>query len=148
MPRTAGMPNILVLENEPLIAAMLDELIGSWGVVVHVARNLGEARVALSLLTLDAALIDFSLGDDERASEIVDVLVERGTPVAFVTGYDHDALEPRHASLPLLRKPFTERELCTLLSLLLGPLENYEAAAGPSARAELVRGILSRARSP
>ncbi len=130
MPQRAGVPNILVIEDEPLIAAMLDELIGSWGIVVHVARNLGEARVALSGLRLNAALIDFSLGHDERASEIIDVLVERGTPVAFVTGYDHDAVEPRHASLPLLRKPFTERELCTLLSLLLGPVENYEAAAG------------------
>jgi DNA-binding response OmpR family regulator len=129
MPGRVGIPNILVVEDEPLIAAMLDELIGSWGVVPHVARNLEEARVALSLLTFEAALVDFSLGDDERASEIIDVLIERGTPVAFVTGYDHDALEPRHASLPLLRKPFTERELCTLLSLLLGPVANCGSRA-------------------
>jgi CheY-like chemotaxis protein len=130
MAARAGLPNILVLEDEPLTAAMLDELIGSWRVVVHVARNLGEARVALSVLNFNAALIDFSLGNNERASEIIDLLVERGTPVAFVTGYDHDALEPRHESLPLLRKPFTEHELWTLLSLLLRPVEDYDAAAG------------------
>jgi CheY-like chemotaxis protein len=122
-------PDVLVLENEPFIAAMLDELIGSWGIEVHIARNLVEARLALSVRIFDAALIDYSLNGDERASEIADALVERGTPLAFVTGYDQDALETRHASLPLLRKPFTEAQLCTLLSLLLGPIEKYESQA-------------------
>jgi hypothetical protein len=46
--------------------------------------------------------------------------LETGVPFAFVTGYD-EPFEARHADVPLLRKPFTSKQLCVLLEKLVGP---------------------------
>ncbi len=124
----AGRPRVLIVEDEALIAQCLDELVGSLGLIVaDLAYNLPSARTAIGTCRFDAALVDQRLGS-ELTTEIVDVLHERGTPVALVTGFDH-ALEPRHSALPLLRKPFTEDQLRALLEDLVGPLQTDQLNA-------------------
>jgi hypothetical protein len=55
-----------------------------------------------------------------HSPEVADLLLQMGTPFAFVTGYDVP-LEPRHADVPLLHKPFTADQLRALLGKLRGP---------------------------
>jgi DNA-binding NtrC family response regulator len=121
-------PRVLIVEDEALIAQCLDELVRSLGwIVADIAHNLSSARTAIGTCRFDAALVDLRLGS-ELTTEIVDVLQERGTPIALVTGYDQ-ALEPRHSAIPLLRKPFTEEQLRALLEDLLGPLQTDQLNA-------------------
>ena len=67
----------------------------------------------------DAVLLDLGL-DGQTSREIADLLIELKIPFAFVTGYTQP-FEPRHASVPLLHKPFTVGQLREVLHALVGP---------------------------
>jgi CheY-like chemotaxis protein len=127
----ARRPRVLIVEDEALIAQCLDELVCSLGLdVAAIAHNLPSARKAIGTCSFDVALVDLRLGF-EVTTEIVDVLQERGTPMAFITGYD-EALEPRHSTVPLLQKPFTDAQLRAVLEGLVGPLQTDEPSAQPN----------------
>jgi CheY-like chemotaxis protein len=110
---------ILVVEDELVIAEMTAEAVVSLGYSVSgIASNLAEARDELDRQNFDAVLLDIGL-DGYQSPEIADVLLERGTPFAFVTAYDEAAV-PRHAQVPLLHKPFGYEKLDVLLKALVG----------------------------
>lgn len=127
----ARRPRVLIIEDEVLIAQCLEELVCSLGLgVAAIAHNLPSARKAIGTCRFDVALVDLRLGS-ELTTEIVDVLQERGTPTAFITGYDR-ALEPRHSAMPFLQKPFTDGQLRAVLEGLVGPLQTDQGCAGNS----------------
>jgi DNA-binding response OmpR family regulator len=110
---------ILIVEDELALAELTAEAIISLGYTVSgIASNLAEGRDELGRRNFDAVLLDIGL-DGHRSREIADVLLERRTPFAFVTAYD-EAAEPRHAKVPLLRKPFDYEQLEVLLKTLVG----------------------------
>jgi DNA-binding response OmpR family regulator len=114
-----GPARVLIIEDQALVAHLMEEVIRDFGFqVAGVAYGLREARTALSSYDFDIVLVDLRLGHDS-ADEIIDALMERGTPLAIVTGFDHP-LEPRHANVPLLHKPFSEGQLFALLTRLVG----------------------------
>ena len=54
--------NILVLEDEPLVAMMLEDELGSMGIyVVGPANNLKSALQLAELSSLDGALLDLNI---------------------------------------------------------------------------------------
>jgi CheY-like chemotaxis protein len=81
--------------------------------------NLVEARRELSSGNFDCVLLDVRLGN-ELTIGVADVPIERDVPFAFVTGYT-EPLEPRHAAVPTLNKPFSPEQLRLLLDHLIGP---------------------------
>ncbi|MGB9042336.1 MAG: response regulator [Pseudolabrys sp.] len=98
-------PRILIVEDERDIALMIEELVREFGYEVSsVARTAAMARLQIAMRNFDCVLLDINL-EGESHPEISDVLLEAGVPFAFVTGYDY-VLEPRHAGVPLLEKPF------------------------------------------
>jgi DNA-binding response OmpR family regulator len=97
---------------------MEDVLSGAGYTVSGIAHNIHSACYEIGLHNCDAVLLDIRLGT-EHSPEIADLLKETGTPFAFVTGYDH-AVAKRHADVPLLRKPFSPRELTSFLDRLVG----------------------------
>jgi CheY-like chemotaxis protein len=112
-------PRILIVEDETLLAEMIAEVIRGLGYVVSgCALNLSKARHELAKQNFDAVLLDIGMLS-QSYSEIADMLQERGKPFAFVTAYN-GALAPRHASVPLLSKPFTIDQLEALLQTLVG----------------------------
>lgn len=114
-----GPARVLIIEDQALVAHLIEEVIRDFGFqVAGVVYDLPEARTALSTYDFDIVLVDLRLGHDS-ADEIIDVLMERGTPLAIVTGFDRP-LEPRHANVPLLHKPFSEGQLFALLTTLVG----------------------------
>jgi DNA-binding response OmpR family regulator len=110
---------ILIVEDELLLAEMTADVVISLGYAVSgIARNVAEARDELGRQNFDVVLLDIGLAG-YQSPEIADVLLARGTPFAFVTAYD-EATEPRHAEVPLLRKPFGYEQLDLLLRSLVG----------------------------
>ena len=53
---------------------------------------------------------------------MADVLLERGVPLTFVTGYREDATMDRYRRLPGLQKPFRSSQLSAMLVAILAPI--------------------------
>ena len=103
---TCETPRILIVEDEMLIADLIDDIVREIGYAVSgKAHNLLSARQELGKRNFDAVLLDIGL-DGQHNPELADWLLEMDIPFAFVTGYDHP-FEARHDKVPLLQKPFT-----------------------------------------
>ena len=110
--------NILVLEDEPLVAMMLEDELESMGIhVVGPANNLKSALQLAELSILDGALLDLNI-NGTYATKIADKLRTRGIPFIFVTGYGRPpGLLYRDVSV--LHKPFSQIDLRMALIALL-----------------------------
>ena len=89
------MARILIVDDEPLIAAMLEEWLSELGhVAVGPAHNLAQA-LELAGSDVDAAIVDVSLGDD-NSYPLAEALMARGLPFALATGHGPEGIEPRY----------------------------------------------------
>ncbi len=95
---------VLVVEDEGLIALLMEDMLGELGCETEVATSVSEA---LSWLdgggSPDAALLDVNLAG-ETVLPVAEALAARGAPFAFATGYG-EAPDPRFRDAPLLTKP-------------------------------------------
>jgi CheY-like chemotaxis protein len=116
---TQRPPRILIIEDELLIALLIEEMVKEIGYrVSRVAYTMAMARQEFVKSNFDAVLLDINIGGRYQP-EIADFLHDRGVPFAFVTGYDY-FIVPRHQIVPVLQKPFTAVELRALLEELVG----------------------------
>ena len=112
-PTAPDPPRILVIEDEPLIAQMIEEMVREAGYRVSgVAHTMAMARQEFAKRNFDAVLFDLHIGGRYRP-EIADFLLDTGVPFAFVTGYDY-LIESRHQTVPVLEKPFMPVQLRAL----------------------------------
>ena len=112
---------ILVVEDEPLIAMLVEEMLTDLGcVVTEVARTVEEGlRLAASGEgAIDAAILDVNLGE-QQVYPVADALGQLGLPFIFATGYGIDGLSPRYAAHPVIAKPFRRPVLEQLLRTAL-----------------------------
>jgi CheY-like chemotaxis protein len=113
-------PRILIVENDFLIASLIEEMVTGLGYsVAGIAQTVAEALKGFSDTHFDAVLLDIKL-DGQRNSETADVLLQRGIPFAFVSGYDI-VDEPLHAHVPMVLKPFSDEQIGAVLLGLVGP---------------------------
>ena len=99
---------ILLVEDEPLIAMMLEDFIDLLG--KQVAGSADSVSAALQLVEtgdFDAAILDVHLRGGEKSWPVADALAERGVPFLLATGGSGDMVEPAHKNRPVLQKPFT-----------------------------------------
>ncbi|MDJ0386766.1 HWE histidine kinase domain-containing protein [Roseomonas sp. E05] len=119
---------VLLAEDEPLVALELETQLQALGfTVVGPAASLQEAlRLAGEEALLDAAVLDVNLRG-QAVFPVADLLVRRGVPVVFATGYG--ALPGGWATgggqgrTALLRKPLTRGALASALRNLAVPSE-------------------------
>jgi CheY-like chemotaxis protein len=100
--------NILVVEDETMIAMFLDDMLTDLG--CNVVGPAGAVASAMALVEtfdhiLDGALLDVNLRGD-LAYPIADRLIGLGIPFVFVTGYAAGDIEARYAAAPTAIKPF------------------------------------------
>ncbi|MFH6782172.1 response regulator [Methylobacterium sp. MA0201] len=110
---------ILVVEDEPLIAAMLDDLLTDLGCrVLGPAMNLKQAHALLERGGCDAAIVDLNL-NGTMAHPLIEALHGRGVPVIVATGYGSTA-----SDLPdgcrMLAKPYAIQHVEEALRACLG----------------------------
>ncbi len=99
----------LVVEDEFLVAMMIADMLTDLGHnVVATASNLAAAVEKSMTLPLDFAVLDVNL-NGENSYAAADVLVARGIPFIFATGYS--SLLERYKSVPRLQKPFDLKTL-------------------------------------
>ncbi len=107
---------ILLVEDEILIACMLEDMLADLGcVVVGPAARVAQALALIDADVIDAAVLDLCL-NQELSYPVADALTARGIPFLFSTGYDRSRIRDGYGSLPMLQKPFHERELARVLT--------------------------------
>jgi CheY-like chemotaxis protein len=102
---------VLVVEDEGLVAMMLEDLLDDLGCQVPCSAS--SVVQALEWLDgggeADAALLDVNLGG-EPVFPVAEALAARGVPFAFTTGYG-ETHDPRFKDAVLLGKPIRMERL-------------------------------------
>jgi CheY-like chemotaxis protein len=112
---------ILVVEDEPLVAMGIEDLLGSIGArVVGPAASVAKALDLAAAGGFDGALLDVNLRG-ESVRPVADALAAAGTPFVFVTGHGAEGLPEAHRHRPVLAKPFRDAELAAIVERHLAP---------------------------
>lgn len=120
---------VLVVEDEPLVAIMLEDALQDFGYqVVGPVENLKAAIQLAGSERLDAAVLDINI-DGTISDAVADRLMTRGIPFLLVSGYTRD-LGLRFGNVPLLRKPFTTADLHRAVAALVDRAAHPGAEAG------------------
>ncbi|WP_245974375.1 response regulator [Bosea caraganae] len=111
---------MLIVEDEPIIAMMLEEhLLDAGCEVVATAQNLASGLALAETVDLDVAILDLSLGS-KSSFAVADVLASRGIPFMFASGFGTNSLPEEHRARMVLNKPFHYPELLKSLKFALG----------------------------
>src|SRR6202046_2899511 len=128
--RAKLVPDILLVEDEPLIAMYIEDALRRSGFTVSgpfetVARGLDAAR----RFNGAAALVDLML-DGEDATIVTEVLSGRNIPFLVMTGRDEIAALPSSVFAPVLKKPFLIGDLLEAIrEICAGRSEGQEPPA-------------------
>ena len=97
---------VLIVEDEPLVAATLSDVVeDAEGEVVGIARSVSEARQMIQRLSFDTAVLDLNLSDGE-VTPVLEALQARRSPTVVYSGGELPArVRERHPDLVTLRKP-------------------------------------------
>jgi CheY-like chemotaxis protein len=99
---------ILIVEDEPLIAMMLEDFLDALDHrVAGTADNVAAALDLIGQGCCDGAIIDVNLRAGETSWPIADRLAEAGIPFVIATGGGGETIAEAHRGRPVLSKPFT-----------------------------------------
>jgi len=102
---------VLIVEDEALVALVLADQLSDMGLsVVGPCSNVTEAKTAVAESDFEVAILDVNLGG-ELVYPVADLLVSRGTPFVFVTGYGRESIDRRFAGVSVLEKPVERKAL-------------------------------------
>jgi len=114
---------IFVVEDEAILSMMIEEALEDMGCIVAVtASRLGEGITKAREAVIDAAVLDINLAG-ELSYPIANILLARGIPFVFATGYGTAGLTGPLQAVQVLAKPYRpeqlERALIQALSVTL-----------------------------
>ena len=117
--RGGSDPRVLVVEDEPLIAFSVEEMLSRMGcLVIGPAPTVARALELLESEEPAFAILDVNLRR-ERATPVAEALRAREVPYALATACDRSQLwEEPLRQVPLLGKPIKERLLQDALAEL------------------------------
>ena len=97
---------ILVVEDELMIRMLLQDMLADLGhTLAGEAGRIDEAIALAKQSEFDIAILDVNL-NGQPISPVVEVLVERGLPFVFATGYGQRGVPEPYRQTPTLQKPF------------------------------------------
>ena len=111
----ASRPRILIVEDEPIIALALEEMLEELG--FDIASSVSQVSDALAFLSrehVDVALLDVNLGV-QKIDPVADALAAKDCPFVFTTGYGRSGLPAAHSHRAVLEKPFRMDDLAGLV---------------------------------
>jgi CheY-like chemotaxis protein len=113
--------SILIAEDEPLIAMMLEDFLDSLGhKVVGTADSVADAMEKIDRGGFEVAILDVHLKGGEHIWPVADRLADQGIPFVLATGGHIEPPPARHADAPALPKPYTIDSIDTALDAACG----------------------------
>jgi DNA-binding response OmpR family regulator len=111
---------ILVVEDEMLIAMIIEDAVqDSGGEIVGPVATLEKALKLAEEEEFDAAILDVTIRGG-KVYPVAELLLARGIPFLFASGYGDWALPAELRDKPRLTKPFTAAALEEQIRLLYG----------------------------
>ena len=115
----AAGKRVLVVEDELMIRMLLEGMLTDLGHTV--AAEAGAIDEALTLAKqgeFDFAVLDVNLNNDP-ITPVVEVLIARGMPFVFASGYGQHGVPEAYRQNPTLQKPFRAEALAQALDAAL-----------------------------
>nr|WP_277754079.1 response regulator [Porphyrobacter sp. GA68] len=107
---------VLVVEDEGLVALLLEDMLHDLGMLVAgIANRVDQALGLIEKGGIDAAILDVNLSG-ERSYPVADALRVKGVPYVFATGYGAAALEENYASDRVIPKPYSSSDIAAALA--------------------------------
>ena len=99
--------SILIVEDEPLIAMMLEDFLESMGHRISgTCDTVGQALEEAERGGFDLAILDVNL-KGESVWPVATALREKGTPFVLASGGHVEPPPPEFQDAPMIEKPFT-----------------------------------------
>lgn len=113
------MASILIVEDEPLIALMLEDWVAELGhQTIGPAATVPEALHFVDTSPIHAAILDVRLRES-RCDAIAEILVTRNVPFVFASGDASDLVSGKFADRPKISKPYEFQTVKDCLGQLL-----------------------------
>ena len=120
-------PRILVVEDQILIATMIDAELRELGfAVVGPAYTLEQAHKLACRNRLDAAVLAYELNSASTA-DLARALKRRACPVLFISALEFDRIPSDLQECEWLTKPFSHEELALAMRQLIPITDNCKA---------------------
>jgi CheY-like chemotaxis protein len=120
MSDTGARRRILLVEDDLSVALMVEEMLIDLGYdVPHVVGRLERALAVAASELFDGAVLDVNLGGSAWSFPVADLLLGRGVPVLFATGYGRAGIPPAYGAVPVLEKPLRIEVLGDTVARLL-----------------------------
>ena len=116
----AGKRRVLVVEDEYLVALLVEDMLETLGFeVAEIAANINSALTAAEDGQFDVAILDVNL-NGAMSGPVAEILQRRNIPFIFATGYGKAGPHEQYGDAPTLQKPFEEGDLDRALTAALG----------------------------
>lgn len=102
--------HFFILEDEPIIAFGLEDLLLDEGAKVSLATALDEAEELLGSASFDFAILDVNVRG-EKSYGVARKLLDQGVPVMFATGYGDNAHADGFENVPTVTKPYSIHQI-------------------------------------
>jgi len=99
---------VLLVEDEPLIAMMLEDFLEALDRQhAGTADSVAAALPMVEAGALDAAILDVNLRGGEKSFAIAEALAAKNIPFVFASGGGGEDIAPEYRDRPMLPKPYT-----------------------------------------
>ena len=119
MTETTTPRRVLVVEDEVMIAMLLEDMLADLGhEVVGPATRLEDGLELANSAEFDMAVLDVNL-NGMHSRPIADILIRRGVPFVLATGYGNSGSDDVGDARHILKKPFTPEDLGLAIARLM-----------------------------
>ena len=119
MNQSMSRPAVLLVEDEFLIAILIEEQVAAMQFDVVVATSVAEALDSLGQRRFELAILDYHLRG-ETAEAVAAELLRLRVPFSICTGLNDPRVIGSFPGVPIIEKPFDDHAIPAAIASLIG----------------------------
>jgi CheY-like chemotaxis protein len=113
-----GHKRIFLVEDELMIRMLVEDMLSDLGhTITAEAGGIDEALTLARQAEFDVAILDVNL-NGSSITPVVEILIERGVPFVFASGYGQRGVPEPYRERPTLQKPFQSEALAQAIDAI------------------------------